>query len=290
VVQISVGASDSIVAHFVLIETFDLVYNVNPVGGGDVAINTVTPASYPDYQNHTTNDVVTLVATPQNGYVFDHWESTVLGFNPDEFTANASITVNADDSVTAHFLYVDTFDITYNVTPIGAGDVEVDLIIPLIYPHTERYAENTMVNLYEYELLPLTYSFDHWESKNHTILPSSSSALANFSVMADDTITAVYIEIPIPPTQGAHIPGAFSPNGDGNNDVLYVYGGQIETISIAIFDRWGELVWETKDETEGWDGTYKGKEASAGVYVYKMKVTFWEGDIETKAGNITLIR
>jgi gliding motility-associated-like protein len=138
--------------------------------------------------------------------------------------------------------------------------------------------------------LPITYSFDHWESQYHTILPSSAVALANFSVIADDTITAVYIEIPIPPAQGAHLPGAFSPNGDGNNDVLFVYGGQIERISIAIYNRWGELVWETNDETEGWDGTYEGKEAIAGVYVYKLKVTYWEGDIENKSGNITLIR
>lgn len=289
-VQILVNATDSIVAHFALIETFDLVYNVAPTGGGNISINTIIPPSYPEYQSYLTNDVVTLVAIPQLGYVFDHWESSILGFNPDEFTTNSTIIVNANDSIVAHFLYVDTFDITYNVTPIGAGNVEVDLIIPPIYPHTESYITNTVVNLFEYELLPEIYSFDHWESKNHTILPSSSSALATFNVLADDTITAVYIEVPIPPKQGAHLPSAFSPNGDGNNDVLFVYGGQVETISIAIYDRWGELIWETKDETEGWDGTYKGKEASAGVYVYKMKVRFWEGDVEEKSGNVTLIR
>ncbi|MCB9361708.1 MAG: CotH kinase family protein [Flavobacteriales bacterium] len=289
-VQISIGASDSIVAHFILIETFDLVYNVNPTGGGDISINTITPPSYPEYQNHITNDVVTLVAIPQSGYIFDHWESSVLSFNPDEFTTNVTITVTSDDSIVAHFLYVDTFDITYNVSPIGAGDVEVDAIIPLAYPHTESYITNTIVNLFEYELLPITYSFDHWESKYHTILPSSSSALASFNVLADDTITAVYIEIPIPPEQGAHLPSAFSPNGDGNNDMLFIYGGQIETISVSIYDRWGELIWQTKDETEGWDGTYNGKQASAGVYVYKMKVRYWEGDFESKSGNITLIR
>ena len=289
-VEITVDLLDSIVAHFVIVETFDLIYNVNPVGGGDVSINTIIPGVYPHYETYNTNDIVALVAIPQTGYIFDHWESSVLGFNPDEFTTNATITVNADDSIIAHFLYVDTFDITYSVSPIGTGDVEVNAFVPLLYPYTESYITNTTVNLFEYELLPETYSFDHWESKNHTILPSSASALVNFNVLADDTIIAVYIEIPVPPTQGAHLPGAFSPNGDGNNDILFVYGGQIETISISIYDRWGELVWQTKDETEGWDGTYKGKEASAGVYVYKMKVSYWEGDIETKAGNITLIR
>ncbi|TXB67184.1 T9SS type B sorting domain-containing protein [Vicingus serpentipes] len=289
-VQITADLADSIVAHFIILETFDIVYNVNPILGGDISVNTVIPPTYPDYQNYTTNDLVTLVAIPQMGYIFDHWESSVLGFNPDEFTANATITVTSDDSIVAHFLYIDTFDITFNVSPIGAGNVEANAFIPPLYPYTERYITNTAINLFEYELLPETYSFDHWESRNHNILPSSSSALANFNVLSDDTIIAVYIEIPIPPKQGAQFPGAFSPNGDGNNDILYVYGGQIETISVSIYNRWGELVWETDDETEGWDGTYEGKEASAGVYVYKMKVSYWEGDFETKSGNITLIR
>lgn len=289
-VQITVDLADSIVAHFVMLDTFDLAFNVSPFGGGDISINTVIPPAYTEYQSFIINDVVTLVAIPQTGYIFDHWESSVLGFNPDEFSTNVTITATADDSITAHFLYIDTFDITYNVTPIGAGDVEVNTVIPSLYPHTESYITNTLVNLFEYELLPVTYAFDHWESKNHAIMPSSSSALASFNVLYDDTITAVYIEIPIPPKQGASLPSAFSPNGDGNNDILYIYGGQIETISVAIYDRWGELVWETNDETEGWDGTYKGKEASAGVYVYKMKARFWEGDVETKSGNITLIR
>ena len=290
VVEITVDLVDSIIAHFVIVETFDVIYNVNPIGGGDISINTVIPPTYSHVETYNTNDLVNLIAIPQTGYIFDHWESSVLGFNPDEFTASSSITVTANDSITAHFLYVDTFDITYTINPIGAGDVEINSVVPISYPHTESYVTNTTVNLKEFELLPETYMFDHWESMNHVITPSSTSPIGSFNVMADDTIVAVYILIPVPPTKGAQLPSAFSPNGDGNNDFLFVYGGQIEKIYLSIYDRWGEMVFETTNKDQGWDGTYKGEPASSGVYVYKFKAVFWDGDIESKSGNITLIR
>ncbi len=86
------------------------------------------------------------------------------------------------------------------------------------------------------------------------------------------------------------IPNAFSPNGDGINDVFYVRKiGQIET--FKIFNRWGELVFETDDVSNGWDGTYKGKELNGAVFVYYVsaKCPFDGSDILI-TGNVTLIR
>lgn len=289
-VQITIDLVDSIVAHFVIEQTFDVIYNVSPVGGGDISIDGTTPASYSHTENYLINDVVNLIATPATGYIFDRWESSVLGFNPDEFNTNVSITVTSADSITAHFLYVDTFDITFTVNPIGMGDVEINSVVPFAYPYTESFITNELVNLKEFENFPDIYSFDHWESINHTILPSTTSPVVSFNALADDTITAVYVVIPIPPEKGAHLPTAFSPNGDGNNDELFIYGGQIEKAYLSIYDRWGELIFETSNKDDSWDGTYKGANASPGVYVYKLKAIFWDGDIETKTGNITLIR
>ena len=56
-----------------------------------------------------------------------------------------------------------------------------------------------------------------------------------------------------------YVPNGFSPNGDGQNDVLYVRGGGVTEMSWVIYDRWGEKVFETTDPKQGWDGTYKGK-------------------------------
>src|SRR5690606_9499157 len=54
------------------------------------------------------------------------------------------------------------------------------------------------------------------------------------------------------------IPNTFTPNGDGNNDLLFVRGRHITDLELMVFDRWGEKVFETRDQSIGWDGTFKG--------------------------------
>lgn len=86
------------------------------------------------------------------------------------------------------------------------------------------------------------------------------------------------------------IPTGFSPNGDGNNDILYVRGGGIETMSLRIFNRWGEKVFESSSMASGWDGTFKGKPQEIDAYGYVLTATFIDGSSATKKGNITLVR
>jgi len=85
------------------------------------------------------------------------------------------------------------------------------------------------------------------------------------------------------------IPTAFSPNNDGENDLLYVMGSCIEDLNFAIFDRWGEKVFETSDPSIGWDGSFKGKALDAAVFVYYLKATVKGVDVD-KHGNITLVK
>jgi gliding motility-associated-like protein len=86
------------------------------------------------------------------------------------------------------------------------------------------------------------------------------------------------------------IPNIFSPNSDGANDILYVRGENIKEVSLSIYDRWGEKVFESNDKAKGWDGNFKGKPCPAEVYVYYVNVTFNNGAVEQKKGNITLVR
>jgi gliding motility-associated-like protein len=86
------------------------------------------------------------------------------------------------------------------------------------------------------------------------------------------------------------IPNAFTPNGDLNNDQLFIRGEFIESLEFEVYNRWGELVFETKDKTIGWDGNYKNNPAIAGVYSYHLKLICFDGQDFFKKGNITLIR
>jgi gliding motility-associated-like protein len=86
------------------------------------------------------------------------------------------------------------------------------------------------------------------------------------------------------------VPNAFSPNGDGENDVLYVKGQDVKSMDFKVFNRWGELVFETNDLTIGWDGVYKGEPQEMEVYVWMLRVSFGNGTAVTKNGNVTLLR
>ncbi len=86
------------------------------------------------------------------------------------------------------------------------------------------------------------------------------------------------------------VPNAFTPNGDQENDVLYVRGLWIEKCILRIFDRWGELVFETTDQNYGWDGTYKGKKLDPDVFDYYLEVDCIGGSRNIVKGNITLMK
>lgn len=86
------------------------------------------------------------------------------------------------------------------------------------------------------------------------------------------------------------VPDAFSPNGDGENDKLFVRGSAISELYFAVFDRWGEKVFETKDDKQGWDGTINGRNSDAAVYVYVLYAKMVNGFEVKKKGDITLMR
>ncbi|MBR9923157.1 MAG: T9SS type B sorting domain-containing protein [Bacteroidetes bacterium] len=86
------------------------------------------------------------------------------------------------------------------------------------------------------------------------------------------------------------VPSGFTPNGDGNNDGFYVRGNNIDEVYIAVYNRWGQKLFETNDKDIGWDGTFKGRELPPDTYGYYLEAKCYNGDTYFKKGNITLIR
>jgi gliding motility-associated-like protein len=85
------------------------------------------------------------------------------------------------------------------------------------------------------------------------------------------------------------VPDAFSPNSDGNNDKLFVRGS-IKDFTFSVFNRWGEVVYRTQNQSTGWDGSFRGKELDAGVFVYYLSGFDAAGNTINKKGNITLVK
>ena len=86
------------------------------------------------------------------------------------------------------------------------------------------------------------------------------------------------------------VPDAFTPNGDDENDVLLVYGNGITVFEFYVYDRHGNIVFESREQSAGWDGTYKGEIMESGVYAYFVKLTYESGYQEILKGNVTLVR
>ena len=100
----------------------------------------------------------------------------------------------------------------------------------------------------------------------------------------------IYVNLPLCDEPNVFVPNAFSPDGDGYNDVIYVEGSAITAIHFIIYNRWGEQVFQSNDKSRGWDGTFKGKECLPDVYGYYMQCKCLDGNELVKKGNITLLR
>ena len=87
------------------------------------------------------------------------------------------------------------------------------------------------------------------------------------------------------------IPNAFSPNGDGANDIFSIpEASAMVEYDLKIFNRWGDLIFHSTDPLDGWDGTYGGKEQEMTTYIYVGSMVDSEGRVIDRKGNITLLK
>lgn len=97
--------------------------------------------------------------------------------------------------------------------------------------------------------------------------------------------------IKIHPETFVDVPTTFTPNGDGVNDIIYVVGwGVKDLIYFQIYNRWGEMVFETSEMKEGWDGYYKGILQNNETYTFKASVNTYRNEVLDKIGYINLMR
>jgi len=110
----------------------------------------------------------------------------------------------------------------------------------------------------------------------------------------DSACVTVFIEpIDCASAGELYLPNAFSPNNDGENDFLQIYYGNflcIKSLHLAIFNRWGEKVFETNDPAGQWNGSHREKAEESAVFVYYLKAILITGEEINKKGNVSLIR
>lgn len=174
------------------------------------------------------------------------------------------------------------YNITILVDPPNSGTVDINSIHLENFPWTGTYygGIETLLKADAYG----GWEFDYWEIAS-TPLPNEKDSSITTTFAANDVIVAHFKQ-----PAGAALPNAFSPNGDGINDVLYVLGENIVGLNLSIYNRWGEKIFNTTSQSVGWDGTYKGQKLNSGVYTYKLYVILSDGTEINQSGNITLMR
>jgi gliding motility-associated-like protein len=146
---------------------------------------------------------------------------------------------------------------------------------------------------------PSAYSYVWTPSKNFNCddcedPTTMAIRTTRYNVRVTDEFTGCFdslrIIINVDASKKIYIPNAFTPNGDSRNDDWRIFTKGIKFMNVEVFNRWGELVFQSSDLEKGWDGTYKGEPASPGIYPYQINVTYLDGELIESKGAINLIR
>ena len=177
-----------------------------------------------------------------------------------------------------------TVDVTVNPTPIAIAGTDTSILI----------GQSVMLSASgggSYQWIPADY-LDCSTCPNPVVTPEKPGTMI-YCVEVTNTygcLDTACVKIEIDCGE-LFIPNTFSPNNDGNNDFLCIYGHEcLSEVNFLIFNRWGELVYRFNAPDDCWDGTFKGKELNTATFAYTLQATTLSGEIIKKRGNITLLK
>lgn len=123
---------------------------------------------------------------------------------------------------------------------------------------------------------------------------ASPELTTNYKVFVTDPLTGCRnqdsVTVFVETDEIIFLPTGFSPNNDGSNDALFVRGTGIESFLFELYDRFGNLVFSSSDQKQGWDGNINGKPANPGAYTYVITGQFLSGTLINEKGTTTLVR
>ena len=244
-------------------------FNVEPAEAGVIVADGTVISPIPASFLMNVGSDVNIEAVANQWWFFTHWTTangTVL--TADDTEAVNGFTVENPDTFTAHFEPIIRHEVVVRVEPAGAGMVARDGVVLPELPWTALLQEGLTFN---FRALPEDFwYFDRWESISHSI-PGESEAF-DLTLSTPDTLVAYFIQEPF----NVYIPNSFTPNNDGRNDIFKPIGTawQPDTYELVIFNRWGEIVFESKDPNAPWDGSHQNGDhyVKDDIYIYRMKV------------------
>jgi len=287
--------SDSTIQNPIAYVNNNIAYNVTMVdkygcAHRDSTVITMSVRSVDVNPRDTTicyGDKVALVATGGLRY---EW----LADDPSSLSCNdCSQTIAAPKQTS---VYTVIFNDQYNCKDTLQSLVNVNQLPPVNITQDDQIVKygstiQLIVNgAYLYSWYPLAHISD----------PNLSTPLAfiteptTFYVIGIDTNgcrNTDSVKIGVDYGDAVFIPSAFTPNGDGKNDVFRVGSISFQKLNeFRVFNRWGQEIFSTTNAAKGWDGSFQGVPQDPGVYQYIIRLAYPDGKIETYKGNVTLIR
>lgn len=266
-----------------------------------------TTTYFVDYTNQcaTLTDSVTIIvvvpnatSSPNDTICFN--ESTTIwatggvtySWSPSSFAAqptNDTTDVNPTSPTVFRVIVTDAIGCTdtaftsINFSPIPSVDAGPNQII--------NYGETALLNATS---STGTFFWSPATSIANTTIKSTSAQPSNSTTYYANLMDAygcfVQDSVTISLDGSLYIPNTFSPNKDGTNDVFKIYSEDIFEFEILIFNRWGELLYESKDVSKSWDGTFKGEVCKIDTYVWRIVYS----DVNTSKneifGHVNIIR
>ncbi len=228
------------------------------------------------------------------GYAYD-WQPT------------ASLLSGQNTSSATFALPLDTLTVWLTASQNGCTDTASALLsVAQSSPPLSIFAARDTINAGDTLQLIATLDPDYsyiWQNNpalsstnthNPSIAPTSSGTFylsitdANGCTNADSI--SIFLRQSLCGEPFIFVPNAFTPDGDGLNEVLFLRGINLTEVYFAVYNRWGELVFETDDIGRGWDGTFKNATLAPDVYGYYLRCRCADGQEFFKKGNVTLIR
>jgi gliding motility-associated-like protein len=187
--------------------------------------------------------------------------NTVLGFCDDSLLLPASLPFLVASPVRDDFLPADTVKCFYSTISVGA----------------RREFEQ-----YQWSTGQTTSAIQVINSGSYRLMVTDSNTCTGLdSINIRDSVCPQFLSVP----------AAFSPNGDGKNDLFRPrFAGAVTDFKFVIYDRWGRSVFETNNPAQGWDGSSRGRPQPAGVYVWMCMYHLYQQPEQIQKGTVVLIR
>lgn len=244
----------------------------------------VIPESHDTLKVNTNNAVicsgtsVKLIATPSiTGGVFQ-W--TPGGQQTSQITVTPLNTIN--------------YSVVYSLNGCVAKDTS--LITVNVQPHVSIYCSRHIISPEDSAVLlamggALSYYWNNGLTTNQIIVyPKEDTVFCVLASNNNGCFDSTCIKIDVRGISTLYVPNAFTPNNNGLNDLFLVGSTNIEKFHIVIYNRWGNLLFETNDINVGWDGRYYGNLVPEGVYVYSIDAIGEDQKVYRKHGSLTVLR